>query len=1296
MAECVAIEDVKDTYDKWYKENLSKLKAIGLSREDADAKLKQIWYRKAVANDGSGIMSHIVSADRSSKAKMAFNGSSYKDTTILNVKEGTNRVTIATTNGTYTFKNGSGASEPTAKGMTATIPLMANITEMTEYDTLRSDGLTDLEGEYEKQAELFNNPEKAVELAERLAANDRVELSEEHKGRLISILKDITNASKEFIPETNIYLNDKATKNGGMMLVGGTREGIYINQTDRATTSSMDMGATEAYIHEMLHASTYYAIEQNSARVAGTIQRLNGLRDRVMKKITPEMLLPEVSIDREADLVRAQEIIEYMNKDLHEFLAIALTNDKMHNLLSEMEVYKGKKDKYDSIWDMIVDNVRTLLDTVFRLGRREQKGIKSDKLLMDLMLKLAENNNQALKIEKESLIEQAFDFKEDIDEAVSKQLEKLSDMAKTKKMGVMPQNLSKVGEFRWALQSAGKFLADPDTRPEFQLMLSSLGAKQEGSIQTFIRNLRDSDSLQLIVERMGLLSKQIDSRRENVRRNIGNAIAEGFEKKLTKTELKAMTLAGLDTDLGTIYESYGEDKVRALLEDENKLQREVAKVEEELEGMASKEYAEVYKHQARTLGKYMATHVAEDPALMYNAEMIAMMAGTSMETLEVTEALVNKIDELATLQALMYTDTSSKVLLGGLIKDEGVGVRNTIALQQSFVDRSKEKLFAGEKIVHRIKGYSKELFDDDITIKIAPVRDKAELEKEGFTVSKILEKNEYDRSKLTMAVYVNKHHMTQSYNQTNMRITDLNRKGTSLTDIRAQEATDEKWSGRKADVKDVIKQRDSILENVAKGKYKAKGGIGLAPVYSQDGTIVDYRYMMSKADKFNLLNQDLDATKIVGSNYASIEDKIESSKHNKDLMEVIRGDMKENYRNGSNIGKNNHEYVVIEPNSNNAEIRDMYNVLTKEVKEDIKLNGKIAVRRDLMYMYFGFRDASIAGGPLGKIMPKHIKALARQVEMWWKQIVIVHKVDIIIRTPKVLIDNVISNYVQGILAGFRPDEVLRLQIDGWKEITRYQKNVHELIKLKSAEASGNIRKLDLKRIARLEDEIDKSPAKHLLDEGLFQAIIEDASIEDIGESGKLTKKKDEMLDSIGAPEWVKTGSDVLWLTDKTKYFKMMTKATQYSDFVARYAQYHLMVEKEQKRAARKKGKRLTAEEMDKVKANAIRAVREAYINYDLPNSKWVQYANDMGLVMFTKYFERIQKVVRNNAKDRPFTLALALLGQAHITGDISDTTDQSLPMKDLSNVFYNPVDHIMGAVVPTFGEFVHEGYKIIK
>ena len=41
------------------------------------------------------------------------------------------------------------------------------------------------------------------------------------------------------------------------------------------------------------------------------------------------------------------------------------------------------------------------------------------------------------------------------------------------------------------------------------------------------------------------------------------------------------------------------------------------------------------------------------------------------------------------------------------------------------------------------------------------------------------------------------------------------------------------------------------------------------------------------------------------------------------------------------------------------------------------------------------------------------------------------------------------------------------------------------------------------------------------------------------------------------------------------------------------------------------------------------------INYDLPSNRWVQYANDMGIVRFTKYYLRIQAVLAHLYQNNP-------------------------------------------------------------
>ena len=92
------------------------------------------------------------------------------------------------------------------------------------------------------------------------------------------------------------------------------------------------------------------------------------------------------------------------------------------------------------------------------------------------------------------------------------------------------------------------------------------------------------------------------------------------------------------------------------------------------------------------------------------------------------------------------------------------------------------------------------------------------------------------------------------------------------------------------------------------------------------------------------------------------------------------------------------------------------------------------------------------------------------------------------------------------------------------------------------------------------------------------------------------------------------------MTHDTKLYQIMSQGTQLSDFVARYTLFqHLQ--------NRRKNPLSMAEA-------AVEAI-DSFINYDLPSNRWLQYANDMGIVRFTKYYLRIQSVLMRLYQQNP-------------------------------------------------------------
>jgi len=99
----------------------------------------------------------------------------------------------------------------------------------------------------------------------------------------------------------------------------------------------------------------------------------------------------------------------------------------------------------------------------------------------------------------------------------------------------------------------------------------------------------------------------------------------------------------------------------------------------------------------------------------------------------------------------------------------------------------------------------------------------------------------------------------------------------------------------------------------------------------------------------------------------------------------------------------------------------------------------------------------------------------------------------------------------------------------------------------------------------------------------------------------------------------------------------MSRAAQLSDFVARYTLYqHITTRKDNPLS----------------EADAIQEASDFFINYDIPMHRSVQYLDDTGLIMFTKYFLRIQRILVKVLKEQPLrVLSLGLLDQFYFLQD---------------------------------------------
>ena len=96
----------------------------------------------------------------------------------------------------------------------------------------------------------------------------------------------------------------------------------------------------------------------------------------------------------------------------------------------------------------------------------------------------------------------------------------------------------------------------------------------------------------------------------------------------------------------------------------------------------------------------------------------------------------------------------------------------------------------------------------------------------------------------------------------------------------------------------------------------------------------------------------------------------------------------------------------------------------------------------------------------------------------------------------------------------------------------------------------------------------------------------------------------------------------------TTAYQTLRHLTALSDFMARYTQYqHLTT---------RKTNPLSQED-------AIQQASDDFVNYDIPMHRGMQYLNDTGIFMFSKYYIRIQKVISRMFKENTARMLGAIL-----------------------------------------------------
>jgi hypothetical protein len=323
--------------------------------------------------------------------------------------------------------------------------------------------------------------------------------------------------------------------------------------------------------------------------------------------------------------------------------------------------------------------------------------------------------------------------------------------------------------------------------------------------------------------------------------------------------------------------------------------------------------------------------------------------------------------------------------------------------------------------------------------------------------------------------------------------------------------------------------------------------------------------------------------------------------------------------------------------------------IRKQLAEIQNQSPYIAVRENMIYHLFGNRELTLLKHSKNKAFNAIIKFL-KKMDMLWKHIVKTAKVNIVIRDLPVLVWNVVSNFLLAIIQGRNPIDEFKMQMKGIREINKYRKDSAKLYELKIKMQAGTATKADENEAKKLTNAINQNSAKPLVDAGLYNSVTEDLTNKDLHAETYFDSTIDKYISKM--PQGVKDAIDVLYITKNTQAFNGLLLAMQYGDFIARYSSYHNYVKHGMSKDA------------------AIKKVLDNQINYNFNHGKILQWLNAHGLVLFTKFVEKIQRVLKNTTIEKPFNVLLTILGGGFIL-DKSPFGD-SVFERDWSFIFHSP------------------------
>lgn len=956
---------------------------------------------------------------------------------------------------------------------------------------------------------------------------------------------------------------------------------------------------------------------------------------------------------------------------LSRFAAVALTYPPVRDQLS-FATAKTRQDLTDMpLGQKIVEVFRRLLNALNGKLTKTYQGQPADAKLTTLIDQLVDIEAKRRGIQAQQQQDRLGDIEDVINDAGRKAIGQIEKLGRSK---IFRQRSSGYLRAAGSLTSTlagerGEQLLDHIQQVRDRSMQS-----RQGVVSSLITEMRGS-GVKAVAKAYRLLREQAkvnEHARLHIMDTTKKNVLESFENgsKLDQKTKASLTQVLLRTDMAALDGPFDADQLVDLVTREQSRRDAIAQAEQALSRVTGDNLA-LYREQARALGYHMVTGKATISEMRLNAHNIAFMPEGISEA--DGQAAMEALDPLISLYALEYTDEGDRARAGEVMKTERnrgkeSGVAMTLKLYKGLQQDAKERLFQ-DNLVHMQKGYTSQIYNPYVSVTVAAESEAGRMKQMGYQHVGSVPKDPADPNGERKALYAIRdggmqRHLTGivSYRGEGTRGSTLH---SGLTSVSADGIAFKPYNAQQ---NLALRQAQGPHTPDANFDPRQVAETRLVPVLNQYGEAVNYRYTMQDATKDKVLQRHNGLEDVLGAMAGSNMDKETSKEQNRLAIEALHEQYKAEY------AERPESYVRVGPNAQDPRLREAYNMLPADAKQtvrDLWGGDEMLVRVDLVDINFGYRKASMANlfakdmderNAMEKIVTmlpeaffgKKTALRVKQFEDIWQGLVTEVKDIVVIKNLFTLLGNIGANMTLLMWRGVSPMSLVRDHREALDGILTYRKDYAELEKLKQLRnigyVTGGTQEID-QRIAELEDAIEKNPTRELVEAGLLPTIVEDVDQHEdpFSYKSQLATKVDEWTGWM--PKGLKTAGKTLYMAHDTPLYKVMSQGTQLSDFVARYTLV--------KHLTTRPKNALSMEE-------ALDQASDAFVNYDVPTHRGIQYMNDMGIIWFTKYYFRIQRTILQLYREQP-ARAMALIAMNTMMPGMPSLMDAQLTERMDSN-----------------------------